>query len=543
MTAADEQKSPGPAATPPFPSRVGSYELLLPIASGGMATVYLARKRGARGFERDVALKLTHSFLREQPEWTAQLIEEAKLAGRIHHPNVVEVLDVEDDPQGVFLVMPYVEGDTLGGLFKHALSEGAPIPTDIALRVLVDALAGLNAAHEMKDEDGQPLGLVHRDFTPQNILVGIDGVSRLADFGVAKAASRMGGTRTGVVKGKAAYMAPEQVRGQPLDRRADVWAAGVVAWELFAGKRMRLADEDQAVLLLKAVSEAPPRLRTARPDVPPAVDEAVATALTLDRARRCPTAHRFSEALVRAWSGVAAPASHAAVAAYVGATSGLAIAKRRERASAILQERAAQATESPLVASSDRPSAVVVKRSRTAPVVLGAICVVVATGAIVLKAESARRRPAASEVATTAPSAPAPARGLHLAANAPVSELKIDDSVIAFATPASELTVEVPAGVLRPGVAIEASSTDGRKASAVLGSDVANVSLSFEAAVASAAPSVPPTPPASTHKLTRALPGRPAAKGTAFPNPPAPKPSAPPTAADRPLAQSPYEPK
>src|SRR5262249_40901390 len=157
-----------------------------PLASGGMATVYLARKRGPGGFESRVAVKLTHAHLREQPEWVVGLLHEAKIAARIRHPNVVQILDVDDDELGVFLGMEYVEGDSLAGLMRRVGEEGSRIPMPIALRVLDDALAGLHSAHTLKDEAGRFLGVVHRDFSPQNILVGADGVSRLTDFGIAK---------------------------------------------------------------------------------------------------------------------------------------------------------------------------------------------------------------------------------------------------------------------------------------------------------------------------------------------------------------------
>jgi eukaryotic-like serine/threonine-protein kinase len=315
-----------------FPRSVGAYELILPIASGGMGTVYLARKRGPGGFEREVALKLTHSFLRDQSEFAAQLIEEAKIASRIVHPNVVQVLDVEDDVYGVFLVMQYVEGDTLGGLMQHALNQGQPVPADIAMRVLCDALTGLHAAHELKDADGQSLRIVHRDFTPQNILVGTDGVSRLTDFGVAKAATRAGGTRTGIVKGKTAYMSPEQVRALPLDRRCDVWSAGIIAWELFAGRRLRDMGSDPAALLLRIATEPVDRLSSARPDIPPAVDEAVAWALAHQRERRCPTAEQFRDRLLTAWGERGAPAAASDVADHVQVVAGDALTERRAQA-------------------------------------------------------------------------------------------------------------------------------------------------------------------------------------------------------------------
>src|SRR5580692_5111010 len=156
----------------PFPDRLGRYELLLPIASGGMATVYLARTLGAGGFERDVAVKLMHPHLRREPNFTRDLIQEAKIAVRIRHPNVVPVIDVGDDVAGLFLVMDYIEGDTLGSLHSQVFSEGADFPMRIAMRILLDAVAGLHAAHELCDETGKPLNVIHRDFSPQNILVG-----------------------------------------------------------------------------------------------------------------------------------------------------------------------------------------------------------------------------------------------------------------------------------------------------------------------------------------------------------------------------------
>src|SRR5215472_6678239 len=160
----------GPESAPQrLPDRIGRYEILLPLASGGMGTVYLARARGVGGFEREVAVKLLHAHLRDAPGSGLELIEEAKLAVRIRHPNVVPMLDVGDDPLGMFLVMDYIEGDTLSGLQRRAAAAGDALPIRISLRVLIDALAGLHAAHELKDEASNPLGLVHRDFSPQNI--------------------------------------------------------------------------------------------------------------------------------------------------------------------------------------------------------------------------------------------------------------------------------------------------------------------------------------------------------------------------------------
>lgn len=289
--------------TDEVPERLGRYEVLVPIASGGMATVYLARSTGMAGFEREVALKLTHGHLLHNPEFVTALMDEARLAGRIRHPNVVSVHDVGEEGERVYIVMDYVEGDSLAGLQRKLMKRDAVVPLPVALRILDDVLLGLHAAHDLKDTDGASMNVVHRDVTPHNILLGVDGVSRLTDFGVAKAASRLTNTATGLVKGKIAYLAPEQARGQRIDRTCDVWAAGVVAWELFSGMRLHEGLND-AALMLKIVREPPMRLSHLRADLPRPLDEAVAGALTLDPRRRHPSAEAFADALVKAAASV-----------------------------------------------------------------------------------------------------------------------------------------------------------------------------------------------------------------------------------------------
>ena len=259
------------------PERVGRYEILLPIAKGGMATVYLARAEGHGGFDRYVALKLTLPHLREDPDFAAHLVDEAKLVAHIRHTHVVPVLDVGEDALGVFLVMEYVAGDSLSGLIRLASKTDTPLPARVALRILVDALDGLHAAHEHRDEDGGPLDVVHRDFSPQNILVGTDGVARLADFGIAKAASRASTTAAGTIKGKMRYLSPEQARGAPLDRRCDLWAAGVVAWEILCGRRLNTGKSDAQAIL--ATFDEVPRVRSIVPDAPQAIDDSDREAL------------------------------------------------------------------------------------------------------------------------------------------------------------------------------------------------------------------------------------------------------------------------
>ncbi|MBK7580828.1 MAG: protein kinase [Myxococcales bacterium] len=310
----------------PFPERVGWYELLAPIGAGGMATVYLGVAARSGGFQRYVAVKMIHGTAEADAQLAADLLKEAKLVAKIRHPNVVPVIDVGEDPNGLFLVMEYIEGDNLSALRRAAKRAGVPIPEPIALRIVVEALAGLHAAHELKDSSGQSLGVVHRDFSPQNILVGTDGVSRLTDFGIAKVAYTAGHTRTGKIKGKIAYMAPEQARGTKVDQRCDVWAAGVVAWEALVGERL-YDTEDEIGALLKIVNEEPPRLRSVRPDLPQELDDALSWAITRDLGQRCPSA----DALRRRLLGAFPVADTAEVAEFVRQIIGPKLLEREKK--------------------------------------------------------------------------------------------------------------------------------------------------------------------------------------------------------------------
>ena len=224
----------GTSGASPFPGndgtnlvgrRVGRYELIVEIASGGMAAVYLARARGASGFERLVAAKIPHPHLRKDEEFAAMFLDEARLAAKIHHPNVVPVLDF-GEAGALYLVMDYVEGHHLAGLIRAAGKKGERLPPSITLRILVDALTGLHAAHELKDNAGAPLHIVHRDTSPQNVLIGVDGIARITDFGIARADARATITRDGQVKGKLSYIAPEQSRATRslVARTCSAWA-------------------------------------------------------------------------------------------------------------------------------------------------------------------------------------------------------------------------------------------------------------------------------------------------------------------------------
>jgi eukaryotic-like serine/threonine-protein kinase len=227
---------------------VGRYALHGIIASGGMATVHFGRMVGAVGFSRTVAIKRLHAHFASDPEFVSMFLDEARLAARIRHPNVIPTLDVVATSGELFLVMEYVPGETLARLSKQVREGGRQIPHRIVGCIVSGVLHGLHAAHEAKDERGQPLCIVHRDVSPQNVHVGTDGVARVLDFGVAKAAGRIQTTREGQIKGKLAYMAPEQLRGAAIDRSCDIYAVGVMLWELVTGQRLFFGDNEGVVV-------------------------------------------------------------------------------------------------------------------------------------------------------------------------------------------------------------------------------------------------------------------------------------------------------
>jgi serine/threonine protein kinase len=326
-------------------ARLDRYELLCPIAQGGMAQVWVARMQGRHGFEKLYAVKMILAQHAADPRFQRMFLDEARIIASIRHPNVAQILDLGEMQDLLYLMLEWIEGDSLSALRRIVHSEGRRLPLAIALRVVSDTLSGLHAAHEVKSADGRLRGVVHRDVSPANVLLSTSGEVKVIDFGVAKAIDRLSEeTSAGVIKGKIAYMAPEQALGKEVDRRADIWAAGAMLYQLLTG-RAPYEGENQLATLARLVKGLPPeRIR----GVPDKVAQTVYTALAYTPEGRYSTAdemHRELEGLIVELCG---PTTQADVAAYVNDKLADRIARRQrtiERAFDAAQHRADVAAE------------------------------------------------------------------------------------------------------------------------------------------------------------------------------------------------------
>jgi serine/threonine-protein kinase len=273
------------------------YVLFDEIASGGMASVHFGRLGGPVGFSRVVAIKRLHKHLAREEDFVTMFTDEARLAARIRHTNVIPTIDVVAGDE-IFIVMEYIQGESLSRLIRAERARGRFIPMNYSLAIMAGTLHGLHAAHDATDERGEPLNIVHRDVSPQNVLVGSDGVPRVFDFGVAKAAGRLQNTRDGSLKGKIAYMSPEQLAGREVSRVSDVYSAGVMLWELLAARRLFDGDNEAAIIPKIMSSQIVPPSHM-NPHVPPALDEITMCALQFDAARRFPSAKIMAQELER----------------------------------------------------------------------------------------------------------------------------------------------------------------------------------------------------------------------------------------------------
>jgi serine/threonine-protein kinase len=284
------------------PTTIGRYELCFELASGGMASVYLARAEGSPGFEKLVALKRIHPHLASEKGYVEMFLDEARIASRITHPNVCSVFDFGEADGEYFIAMEYLVGEPLSRVHRRVMANAAQrtstlLPARMA-RVIAQACEGLHAAHELKDADGESLSVVHRDVSAENLFVTYDGATQVVDFGIAHARQRIHQTEAGQVKGTFPYMAPEQMTAAVVDRRVDVWALGAVLWELLTLRRLFLRDTDVNTMYAVLSSEIKPPSEY-RPEIPPELDEIVLKALQRNPEERWQTAREMGKALRR----------------------------------------------------------------------------------------------------------------------------------------------------------------------------------------------------------------------------------------------------
>ncbi len=276
--------------------RFGKYRSLGRIGHGGMADVFLAVGRGPAGFNKLVVLKRLHDAAASDEMYREMFLDEARLAARLNHPNVVQTYEVFEHEGAYFITMEYLEGQPLSRIARECGRRGIRLRHPIYARIASDVLCGLHYAHDACDYDGTPLQIVHRDVSPQNVFVTYNGQVKVVDFGIAKAERSNTKTQAGIFKGKAAYMAPEQLEGGEIDRRVDIFTTGIVLWELLVGRRL-MAAESTAKTLVRLLQEKVPRVAEVVPDVDPRLDRIVARALERDPEARYQTAGQMREAL------------------------------------------------------------------------------------------------------------------------------------------------------------------------------------------------------------------------------------------------------
>lgn len=317
-----------------MPERVGPYEVTELLAAGGMAEIFLGRKPGPGGFEKHLVLKRITKKLIGDREIEAMFLDEARVQALLDHPNIVQIYDFGEERGSYFIAMELVRGATLRWVIDNAVAVRRPIPLQHALRIVSDVLCGLHYAHERTDDDGTALRLIHRDISPVNILISRSGIAKLCDFGVAKSEMQRVMTRAGIVKGKFRYMAPEQINAEPLDRRADLFAVGVVLWEMLVGRRLfDQASEDEAVNAIRAGKYPAPS--DLRPGVPRPVDRILRRALHPNRERRFRSAREMQLACEEILRLLPSASNSVLVGEYVSAeldgTAGLGVPTRRRQ--------------------------------------------------------------------------------------------------------------------------------------------------------------------------------------------------------------------
>ena len=277
-------------------TELGPYLLLEQVAVGGMAEIYLAKTRGVAGFEKFLCLKVIHPNFADDEQFIEMLIDEAKIAVGLNHVNIAQIFDLGHDNKTYFIAMEYIDGADLFKIMRSLSERDVEVPVDTAVYIAQEVCTGLDYAHRKRDEHGEPLGIIHRDISPQNILISNAGEVKIIDFGIAKAASRSRKTQAGVIKGKYYYMSPEQAWGDPVDSRSDIFSAGIILYEVLTGQMLYL-EEDMSKLLDMVRKADIPRPSTRRSGIPAQLESTVMKALAKRPADRWQTAHEFQVAL------------------------------------------------------------------------------------------------------------------------------------------------------------------------------------------------------------------------------------------------------
>ncbi|MBX7112844.1 MAG: protein kinase [Myxococcaceae bacterium] len=275
---------------------VGRYTLHSRLAVGGMAEVWLARQTGPAGFQKDLVVKKILPHLATDPAFVEMFLNEARYAALLNHPNLVQIFELGEDTGNYFLVMEHVHGHSLRALLRRAQEDKTQIPLGIVARILADACEGLHHAHEAKDPRGQPMGLIHRDVSPDNLLVSYSGMTKVVDFGIARAANAISSTRPGTFKGKLSYMSPEQFMSKPIDRRADIYALGIVLYELVTGS-VPFRHQNDAELIHSVLYDPKSLMGSLRADVPAKLEQIVARAMARELSQRYPDARALGHDL------------------------------------------------------------------------------------------------------------------------------------------------------------------------------------------------------------------------------------------------------
>jgi serine/threonine protein kinase len=387
-------------------STLGRYEILMPVARGGMASVWAARLPGSRGFQKIFAIKTMLPDVSDDPDFENMFLDEGRVAARIRHPNVVEIIDLGEQTEVLYLVMEWVDGENLGSLVKAARQIGG-VPLPVVLKIASQIAAGLHAAHELRDDDGNLVDLVHRDVSPANVLVSSTGYVKIVDFGIAKSKGRLHQTRVGgVVKGKTPYLSPEQLGQMPIDRRSDIFSFGVLLYVLTTGLHPFRGESDTKTIENIALREPVP-LRNIVPSMPPEFEAVVLKALQKDPADRFSTAAEMARALDQAAVAAGTATTEEDVAAFVKLALGETLGKRAQELRAAIDRAEGRVPGEPVESpsqSAGRPQGVVTLHEIT----LGDVAVPAAAAPPEVPAEAAAAPPSprAEPIPPPRPAAP-----------------------------------------------------------------------------------------------------------------------------------------